>query len=104
MIVFAIKSCSFSKADSYSFGWKSYISYFLLFFYRKIIRVVYAIFAIAIKDLEIHVDNLNLLLRKSIIWFESLAQKRETSKQIADTQCYKYQESFIGAYACFGKT
>lgn len=36
--------------------------------------------AITIKDLEIRLSNLNLLLEKNVIWFELSAQKRETSK------------------------
>ena len=52
------------------------------------IRVIYAIFAIAIKDLEVHLGNSNLLLRKSAIWFELLAQKSETSKQTANILYY----------------
>ena len=52
------------------------------------IRVVYAILAIAIKDLEVHVGNLNFPLGKSAIWFELLAQKGETSKQTAGVVYY----------------
>lgn len=47
------------------------------------IRVIYAIFTIVIKDLEIYLINSNLLLRKNIIWFKLLIQKRKTDKQIA---------------------
>ena len=36
--------------------------------------------AITIKHLEVRLGNLNLLLRKSVIWFEPSAQKRETYK------------------------
>ena len=46
--------------------------------------------AVAIEDLEMRCGNLNLLLRKSVIWFEPLAQKRKTSKQAASVLCYKY--------------
>lgn len=35
---------------------------------------------IAIKDLEMRLDNLNLPLEKSAIWFELLISKKETSK------------------------
>lgn len=38
-------------------------------------------FAITIKDLEMSFGNLNLLLGKSVIWFELLAQIEKTSKQ-----------------------
>lgn len=34
-------------------------------------------FIIVIKDLKMHLDNLNLLLRKSAIWFELLTQKKD---------------------------
>ena len=44
------------------------------------IRVVYAMLIIAIKDLEVCLSNLNLPLDKSAIWFESLAQKMENGK------------------------
>lgn len=37
------------------------------------IKVVYAIFAVIIKNLEVSLDYLNLLLGKSILWFELLA-------------------------------
>ena len=36
--------------------------------------------AIAIKDLEVCLNNSNLLLRKNVIRFELLAQEKETSK------------------------
>ncbi len=54
------------------------------------IRVVYTILVITIKDLEIRVNNLNLQLGKSTIWFESLVHKKKTGKQMADTLSYKY--------------
>ena len=38
--------------------------------------------AIAIKDLEVHLDNSNLFLGKSTIWFKPLTQKEEINKQI----------------------
>lgn len=41
--------------------------------------------AIAIKDLEMCLDNLNLLLEKNIIKFELLDKKEEINKQTADT-------------------
>ena len=37
-------------------------------------------FAVAIKDLEVHLGNSNLSLGKSVIQFELLAQKEETGK------------------------
>lgn len=48
------------------------------------IRVIYIILSILIKDLEVHLDNLNLLLRKNIIRFESLVQKEDIGKQTID--------------------
>lgn len=52
------------------------------------IRIVYPIFAIAIKDLEEYLGNLNQPLKKSAIWFELLAQKKEIGKQTTGTQYY----------------
>ena len=46
--------------------------------------------AIAIKDLEICLGNLNLSLGKSAIWFEPSAQKEGTSKQTAGILYYQY--------------
>ena len=54
------------------------------------IKVICAILAIAIKDLEVHLSNPHLLLEKSAICFEFLAQKGETGKQTASIQYYKY--------------
>lgn len=45
------------------------------------IRVVYAIFAITIKDLKVGLINSNLLLGKNVIWFKLLAQKEKIGKQ-----------------------
>lgn len=53
-------------------------------------RVVCAMFIIVIKDLKIYLSNLNLPIGKSEICFKPLAQKREISKQIANTRYYKY--------------
>ncbi len=66
------------------------MSHFFLLFRGKMIRVVCAILAVAIKDLEVRLCNLNLLLRKKAIWFKLLAQKGETSKQTAGTLYYQY--------------
>ena len=49
------------------------MSHFFLSFCGKMIKVVCAIFAVAIKDLRVRLSNLNLLLGKSAIWFESSA-------------------------------
>ena len=45
---------------------------------------------IVIKDLEIYLSNLNLVLRKSVIRFELLAQKSETDKQTDGILYYEY--------------
>lgn len=59
---------------------KYYILYFFFFYYQKIIKVIYAFFAIVIKDLNKCFSRTNLLLVKSITSFELLAQKKEISK------------------------
>ena len=46
--------------------------------------------AVKIKDLEVRLSNSNLSTRKNAIYFEFLAQKRETSKQTANILYYKY--------------
>ena len=73
MIVFTIKSFFFSETNSYSLRQKPHIFHFFLFFHRKMIKVVYAMFAIVIEDPEICLDNPNLSLEKTAIWFEPLA-------------------------------
>ena len=54
------------------------------------IRVVCAIFAIAIKDLEVRLSNSNLPTEKSAICFEPLAQNKDAGKQTASALYYKY--------------
>ena len=54
------------------------------------IRIVYAMLAVTIKDLEICLGNSNLLLGKSTIQFKLSAQKGETGKQTAITLYYRY--------------
>ncbi len=54
------------------------------------IRVVCAILAMAIKDPEVRLSNLNLPLKKSAIRFEPSAQNGETSKQRASALYYQY--------------
>ena len=88
MIVLAIKSFFFFRADSYSLVQKLHISYFFLFFCKVIIKVVYAILAVAINNLEVHLGHLNLSVGKSEIRFEPLAQKEETSKQTTSALYY----------------
>ena len=57
------------------------------------IRIVCAILIVIIEDLKVLLGNSNLPLRKSAIWFESLAQKRETSKQTSGILHYQYSKS-----------
>ena len=45
---------------------------------------------VAIKDLKVHFGNSNLLLKKSAIRFELLAQKREINKKMAGILHYQY--------------
>lgn len=47
-------------------------------------RVIYTIFTIAIKNLKMHFSYANLSLRKNAICFEPLTQKKETNEKIAD--------------------
>lgn len=53
-----------------------------IFFYfcREIIKVVYTMLVVVIKNLEIYLSNSNLLTRKNAICFKFLVQKKETSK------------------------
>lgn len=88
VIIHAVKSFFFSRVNSYSLRRKPNMFYFFYLFCREMIRVVCAIFIVVIKDLEMHLNNSNLPLKKSPIWFESLAQKRETSKQTTDALYY----------------
>lgn len=80
IIIFVKKSCFFSKTNSHNLRQKFYICHF---FSEKIIKIIYAIFAITIKDLKIYLNNSNLLKRKNIICFKFLAQKKRlVSKQL----------------------
>ncbi len=90
MIVLAIKSFFFSEADSYSLGRKPHTFHFILLFRGEMIRVVYAMLAIAIEDLEVRLRNSNLRRRKNAIRFESSAQKGETGKLTASALYYRY--------------
>lgn len=62
MIILAIKYFLFSEINSYSLERKSHTSHFIYLFYKKIIRGIYTIFVITIKDLEICLGNFNLAL------------------------------------------
>ncbi len=64
------------------------MSYFFLFFYEKMKKVACAILTITNKDFVIHFDNSNLLLGKSAIQFESLAQKKESGRQTTGVLYY----------------
>ena len=66
------------------------MSHFFLLFCGEKIKVVYAILAVAVKDLEVPLSNSNLPTEKSASCFELLAQKRETGKQTADALYHKY--------------
>lgn len=90
MIVLAIKSCFFSGADSYNLGRKPHTSHFFLPFRGEMIRVVCAMLAVAIEDLEVRLSNSNLPTGKSAIRFEPSAQKGEAGKQTAGALYYKY--------------
>ena len=70
--VLAIKSFFFFGVDSYNLGRKPHTSHFFCFFHEEMVRVVYAILAIAIEDLEMRFGNPNLPLSKSAIRFEPL--------------------------------
>lgn len=80
MIILAIKSYFFFGINSYNLGQKFHTCHFFLFFYGKMIKVVYTILVIVIKDLEMCLSNLSLQVGKSIICFEFLTEKEETSK------------------------
>ena len=45
---------------------------------------------ITIEDLKMRLYNSNLPLGKTAIWFEPLAQKGETSKEMASALNYQY--------------
>ena len=64
--------------------------HFFLFFGREMIRVICTMLALAIKDLEVCMDNSNLPMRIKAIWFKPSAQKRETGKQTAGILYYQY--------------
>lgn len=61
---------------------------------------------IAIKDLEIQLNNLNLLIGKNVIWFELLVQKTKIDEQIAGAIYffYLFTNNFISMYTCLKKT
>lgn len=53
-------------------------------------KVVYGILAIARKDLEIYLNNLNMSTEKNAICFESLAQNKDINKQVIGALYNKY--------------
>ena len=89
MIVLAIKSFFFYGVDSYSLRRKLHTSRFFFLFCGEMIRVVCAMLVVAIKDLEVQIGNPNMLLGKSVIWFELLSQKLETGKQTTSALYYQ---------------
>ena len=56
------------------------------------IRVIYIILVIAIKYLKMHLNNKNLLLKKSIISFELYTEK---AKKISTLYYFSYYNSQI---------
>lgn len=48
------------------------------------IKLIYVILDVVIKDIEVRCSNANLLVKKSSIWFELLAEKGDTGKQTAN--------------------
>lgn len=80
MIVFIIKSCFFIGIDNYNLGWKLYTSQSFSLFCEKMITIIYAILAIVIKDLKLHINNKNFPMEKNVIQFELFAQKSQTNK------------------------
>ncbi len=77
MIILAIKTYFFNGVDSYNLGRKPYILRFFSLFSGEMIRVICAMLAVAIEDLELRMNNQNLPLGKSAIRFKSYAQKSE---------------------------
>lgn len=82
MIVLKIKSRFLFGANRYNLRPKLHTCNFLFKFYEKIIKIEFAILTIAMKDLELHLSNLNLPIKKSAICLKLLVQKKEIGKQI----------------------
>ena len=80
VIVLAIKIWFFIGVDSYSLGRKLHTSYFFSLFCGEMIRVICAILAIAIENLELHCKNKNPSIKKSTIWFEPYVYNYKTGK------------------------
>ncbi len=106
MIILIIKTSFFTYTDSYSLGYKLYTLYFFHLFYKKIIRVVYAIFTIIIKIFAVQLSNLKLYMEKNTIQFKSLVQKNVTGKQMASAIFFFYlsANNFIKEYVWLRKT
>ncbi len=67
MIMLVIKTCFYNGVDSYNLGQKPHISHFFSSFCGEMIRVIYVVLAIAIKNLKLYLNNKNLLLGNSEI-------------------------------------
>ena len=80
VIVFAIKTGFFNEVNSYNLNWKPYTSRFFSLFYREIIRIIYFMLFVVIKDLTLCMNNKNLMLEKSGIQLKSYIQKSEKNE------------------------
>ncbi len=106
VIVLVIKTCFFTDTNSYGLGHKPYTSYFFHLFCGKMIKVVCAMFAIAIEILGVQLSNLNLSMGKSAIQFESLVQKGKTGEQMDNIIYffYLFTNNLIEFYARIRET
>lgn len=59
-----------------------------LLFCEKLIRVIFAMLVIAIKHLKVQLNNLNMIIRISVICFEILFQTRNINKQMTGALYY----------------
>lgn len=84
VIIFTIKSRFFFRVNSYNFGQNIYISYILLFLSKEIIKAIYVIFLVAIKDLIRHLCNLNLLfiISQFNLSLEAKMRRRESKNSV----------------------
>lgn len=82
VIDLTIKIWFFTRVYSYSFSQQPYTSYFFSSICRKMIRIIYTMLAVVIKNLKLCYRNKNLSIEKSIIWFEPYTQKCKTSEYL----------------------